>query len=88
MIERLLVKEPTERLGCMKLGVAEIKRHAFFAKTNWQRLEKKLTQAPYIPTIENPLDVSNFESEWEIPHNEHAALNSAATAHLFEGFDS
>ena len=88
MIERLLVKEPTERLGCMKLGVSELKRHAFFSKTNWQRLEKKLTQAPYIPTIENPLDVSNFESEWEIPHNEHAALNSAATAHLFEGFDS
>ena len=43
LVSKLLVKEPTERLGCMKLGVAEIKRHAFFAKTNWQRLEKKLT---------------------------------------------
>ena len=86
LVERLLVKEPSERLGCMKLGVAELKRHPFFAKTNWQRLEKKLTQAPYIPTIENPLDVSNFDSDWDVPPNDHAALNSAATAHLFEGF--
>ena len=85
-IERLCSKEPSQRLGCMKHGVDEVKRHAFFSKINWQRLEKKLTQAPYIPTIENPLDVSNFDSDWDVPPNDHAALNSAATAHLFEGF--
>ena len=87
-MEALLVTEPSERLGCMKLGVGEIKRHSFFAKTNWQRLEKKLTQAPYIPTVEDPFDVSNYETDWEVPANEHAALNTAATAHLFEGFSS
>ena len=86
LVSKLLVKEPTERLGCMKLGVAEIKRHAFFAKTNWQRLEKKLTQAPYVPTLEDPLDVSAYESEWEPVPNEHADLVTPATAHLFEGF--
>ena len=88
LVEALLVTEPSERLGCMKLGVGEIKRHSFFAKTNWQRLEKKLTQAPYIPTVEDPFDVSNYETDWEVPANEHAALNTAATAHLFEGFSS
>ena len=86
LVEALLVTEPAERLGCMKLGVGEIKRHAFFAKTNWQRLEKKLTQAPYIPTVEDPLDVSNYETDWEVPTNAHAALNTVAAAHLFEGF--
>lgn len=86
LVEALLVVEPAERLGCMKLGVSEIKRNVFFAKTNWQRLEKKLTQAPYIPTLEDPLDVSNYETDWEEVPNEHAALNTAATAHLFEGF--
>ena len=88
MIERLLVKEPTERLGCMKLGASEFKRHAFFSKTNWQRLEKRLTQAPYIPTVEDPFDVSNYETDWEVPANEHAALNTAATTYLFEGFST
>ena len=88
LVEALLVTEPSERLGCMKLGVAEIKRHPFFAKTNWQRLEKKLTQAPYIPTVEDPFDVSNYETDWEVPANEHAALNTAATAYLFEGFST
>ena len=87
-MEALLVSEPSERLGCMRLGVAEIKRRPFFAKTNWQRLEKKLTQAPYIPTVEDAFDVSNYETDWEVPANEHAALNTAATAHLFEGFSS
>lgn len=88
LVEALLVTEPSERLGCMKLGVAEIKRHPFFGKTNWQRLEKKLTQAPYIPTVEDPFDVSNYETDWEVPANEHAALNTAATAYLFEGFST
>ena len=86
IVDRLLTKEPTERLGCMKHGVDEVKRHAFFSKINWQRLEKKLIQAPYIPSIDDPLDTSNFDQEWEVPENEYKASNNASTAHLFESF--
>ena len=44
LIEGMLKKEPTERLGCMKAAVEEVKKHPFFTKINFQRLDKKLIQ--------------------------------------------
>jgi len=87
VVEGLLQREPAERLGCMKLGVDEVKRTPFFSKINWQRLEKKLIQAPYIPNIAEPHDVSNFDGDFtEAPVNEHKDRNNASTLHLFESW--
>ena len=44
VIEKLLARDPSERLGCQKLGTEEVKRSLFFSKLNWHRLEKKLIQ--------------------------------------------
>jgi len=87
VVEGLLQREPAERLGCMKLGVDEVKRTPFFSKIIWQRLEKKLIQAPYIPNIAEPHDVSNFDGDFtEAPVNEHKDRNNASTLHLFESW--
>ena len=51
IISRLLHKKPTERLGCMRLGSQEVKRHPFFAKLSWAKLEKKQLQAPFVPKV-------------------------------------
>ncbi|KAJ3076541.1 Ribosomal protein S6 kinase beta-1 [Podochytrium sp. JEL0797] len=39
LIGKLLVKDPSHRIGC-KLGAAEIKKHSFFRKTDWNEEEK------------------------------------------------
>ena len=87
VIERLLKRETTERLGCMKLGTEEVKRAQFFSKLNWHRLEKKLIQPPYVPEIADPFDVSNFECEGlATPRNDHKTAAHAGTSHLFDDF--
>jgi len=87
LIDKLLVREPNERLGCMKLGTEEVKRHPFFSKLNWHRLEKRLIQPPYVPELADPFDTSCFETDGlATPRNEHKSLSHAGTTHLFEDF--
>lgn len=87
LVDRLLVREPTQRLGCMKLGTDEVKRHAFFSNLKWHRLEKKLIQPPYVPELSDPTDTSCFECDGLVtPRNEHKAHAHAGTAHMFDQF--
>ncbi|KAH7415776.1 hypothetical protein KP509_14G060000 [Ceratopteris richardii] len=46
LIQGLLVKDPTKRLGCMK-GANEIKGHAFFKDVNWGLI--RCTKPPFTP---------------------------------------
>ena len=79
-IERLCMKEPSQRLGCMKLGVEDVRTHAFMSKINWRRLQRKLLQPPYIPQLSGPLDTSSFaanvtpDNDFSGPHLDHADL--------------
>jgi serine/threonine protein kinase len=66
LIERLCTKEPSQRLGCMKHGVEDVRSHGFFGKINWRRLQRKLLQPPYIPELKGPLDTSNFADNLQV----------------------
>lgn len=61
LISKLLVKDATKRIGLTRGGIQAIKKHAFFDSVNWNALVKKEIEAPWIPTISDPLDTSNFE---------------------------
>lgn len=54
---RKLICEPNTRLGVR--GVAEIKAHPFFAGVDWNNI--RTIQAPHIPELTGPTDISNFE---------------------------
>lgn len=54
---QLLAKDPTERLGSLGGGAAEVKGHPIFRPINFKRLEAGMLQAPFIP------DVSPSESQ-------------------------
>lgn len=45
LLEGLFKKSQAERLGCE--GIDEIKKHSWFARTNWVVLKKKLMKAPF-----------------------------------------
>jgi len=61
LVNRLLKREPHERLGMLKNGATDIKCHAWFKELKWDKLFKKELKAPWIPTVKDPLDTSNFE---------------------------
>ncbi len=43
-------------------GYREVKHHPFFKEVNFNKLVKKQIKAPWVPFIEDPLDISHFEN--------------------------
>ena len=62
IIKSFLHAKPTKRIGIIKGGIDNIKRHKWFNDFEWDLLFKSSMKAPIIPTIKNNLDRSNFES--------------------------
>ena len=51
LVKHLLVADVTQRYGCMKKGVNDIKNHRFFKHLDWYKLTQKKIPAAYIPKI-------------------------------------
>lgn len=51
----------------MKDGVNDIKNHKWFEDFSWDEIEKESAKAPYIPTIKDPSDTSNFSEYPDSP---------------------
>ncbi|POW19265.1 hypothetical protein PSHT_04843 [Puccinia striiformis] len=64
ILQKLLTRDPARRLGGGPNDAEEIKAHPFFRETNWSDVYGKKIPAPYFPTINGPMDVSNFDSEF------------------------
>ena len=54
LIDKLLVKDPRMRLGTG--GGDDVMKHPWFADISWELLQQKRVIAPFIPSINNPLD--------------------------------
>lgn len=78
---QLLIKIPSERIGCRAGGVAEIKNHPWFADIDWEKLYMKQIPPPYVPGVSEADDVSKIDPEFlaEVPQ-ETPAQNSALMA--------
>ena len=51
----------TKRLGNLRDGVIDVKKHRFFKGIDWEALLNKQTIAPIIPVADHDGDTSNFE---------------------------
>lgn len=58
LIRRLLCKDPKKRLGFN--GAEEVKSHPFFKDVDWQAVYDKKITPPFIPSLGDDQDVSNF----------------------------
>ncbi|MBN3320602.1 GRK6 kinase, partial [Atractosteus spatula] len=63
----LLVKDPSERLGCRGGGASEVKAHPLFRSINFKRLEAGMLEAPFIPDpqaiyCKDVLDIEQFST--------------------------
>ena len=64
ILQKLLTREPEQRLGSGPTDAQEIMSHAFFRNINWDDVYHKRIPAPVIPQISSPTDTSNFDTEF------------------------
>ncbi|TFY81916.1 hypothetical protein EWM64_g2094 [Hericium alpestre] len=64
VLQKLLTRDPTRRLGSGKGDAEEIKRHPFFKDVSWDDILNKRIPPPYFPTINGSADTSNFDEEF------------------------
>ncbi|OJT11523.1 Protein kinase C-like [Trametes pubescens] len=64
VLQKLLTRDPTRRLGSGKSDAEEIKRHPFFKDVNFDDVLHKRIPPPYFPTINGSADTSNFDEEF------------------------
>lgn len=50
-IGKLLVRDPTQRLGHGPSGSTDVKAHPYFANINWDKLYNKEVEAPWKPEV-------------------------------------
>lgn len=64
LLAQLLVRDPTQRLGCRTEGNKAIQNHPFFADINFDLLFNGKLMAPFKPKLKDDFDWSNFDPEF------------------------
>ncbi|CAG8977170.1 hypothetical protein HYALB_00003391 [Hymenoscyphus albidus] len=64
ILQKLLTREPDQRLGSGPTDAQEIMSQPFFRNINWDDVYHKRLPPPYLPQITSATDTSNFDSEF------------------------
>uniref|UniRef100_A0A7N8WZI2 Serine/threonine-protein kinase N2-like n=1 Tax=Mastacembelus armatus TaxID=205130 RepID=A0A7N8WZI2_9TELE len=64
IIQKLLKKNPVKRLGAGERDANEVKGEKFFETIDWEALLAKKVTPPFLPSVKESMDVSNFDSEF------------------------
>ncbi|KAK0636815.1 hypothetical protein B0T17DRAFT_483783 [Bombardia bombarda] len=64
ILQKLLTREPDQRLGSGPTDAQEIMSQPFFRNISWDDIYHKRVQPPFLPSIKNATDTSNFDSEF------------------------
>lgn len=52
--------DKNSRLGCSKKGIAELRKQAFYSRTDFELIKQKKLPAPHIPSLAGAFDVKQF----------------------------
>jgi len=64
MIDGLLTKDPSLRLGSLEKGELDIIKHEWFEGLDVESMRERKLEAPWKPNIKDPFDTSSFEN-WD-----------------------
>jgi len=70
LISKLLIPDKSRRIGCLKNGAEDIKRHKWFKDADWDAIYNRTITAPIIPSIRYDGDTQNYASYPEEPPGE------------------
>ncbi|NXG48401.1 PKN2 kinase, partial [Psilopogon haemacephalus] len=89
---KLLRKCPERRLGAGERDAEEIKVQPFFKGIAWDALLARALKPPFVPTLRDPTDISNFDEEFTsqqplLTPPEQAALLTRREQAAFKDFD-
>lgn len=62
LIQRLIVRRQSNRLGCLSRGDMDVRDHMWFNIIDVDKLLRKQIPPPWIPRIKDPLDATHFDS--------------------------
>jgi serine/threonine protein kinase len=69
LITKLVEIDPKKRLGAGSKGFENLKKHKYFENINWNDLQNKKTQPPFIPEIESETDLRYFDKVFTDENN-------------------
>jgi len=84
MISKLLCHNPAARLGTWKGGAKDVIQHEFFKPIDWHKLEARQVQVPYVPTLKDPLDTSNFDQVQASDGENWTKYNDPSYEHIWQ----
>ncbi|XP_074747561.1 serine/threonine-protein kinase N3 isoform X3 [Strix uralensis] len=92
LVGELLQKCPERRLGAGEKDAEEIKIQAFFKEIDWDALFARTLKPPFVPTLRDPTDISNFDEEFTsqkpiLTPPEEVALLTRKEQTVFKDFD-
>ncbi|NXM08982.1 PKN2 kinase, partial [Tyrannus savana] len=92
IIRKLLRKCPERRLGAGEKDAEEIKIQPFFKGISWDALLARRLKPPFVPTLRDPTDISNFDEEFTsqkpiLTPPEEVALLTRKEQTVFKDFD-
>eukprot|EP00469_Lotharella_globosa_P003291 CAMPEP_0167795122 /NCGR_PEP_ID=MMETSP0111_2-20121227/14253_1 /TAXON_ID=91324 /ORGANISM="Lotharella globosa, Strain CCCM811" /LENGTH=343 /DNA_ID=CAMNT_0007688741 /DNA_START=421 /DNA_END=1452 /DNA_ORIENTATION=+ len=85
LIKSLLKEDYTQRLGCLKNGGYDVRKHKWFKGLGFKRIIAMTAEAPYIPKVKGPLDASHFDV-YEEEEEESSNLTTKVEEEMFKGF--
>lgn len=86
LIKKLLVPDRTKRLGCMKNGADDIKRHRLFKGISWEDVLNKRVKPPIVPEVKSEGDSSNFDNYPEKDKHKISSSLSKKEMEMFKDF--
>eukprot|EP00999_Lentomonas_sp_LEN2_P001762 NODE_286_length_1719_cov_80.238065_g257_i0.p1 GENE.NODE_286_length_1719_cov_80.238065_g257_i0~~NODE_286_length_1719_cov_80.238065_g257_i0.p1 ORF type:complete len:330 (+),score=38.26 NODE_286_length_1719_cov_80.238065_g257_i0:83-1072(+) len=86
IIRALLTQDPTRRLGNLKNGTADVKKHKWFSGVDWDRVLAKAIPAPVVPRMRSG-PTSCYERYEDSVEDPRVGKLTAAQQELFKGFE-
>ena len=87
LVKKLLQSDRTKRLGCLKNGAEDIKKHKWFKGYDWVALNQQGQQPPIVPNVKGEGDTQNFDKYPDsIDDPNSAKIDPEKAAELFKDF--
>ncbi len=64
LVSRLLKSKMVERIGNLRNGICDILDHDWFANIDFNELRSHGVPGPWLPSVKDPLDKSNFDGKF------------------------